>query len=432
MIKRLLTTCALLVLGFGASYYVWKSEPFHLGLDLSGGSHLVYEADTSTVTGDSGDAMEALRDVIERRVNIFGVSEPVVQVQGPGLISGSANQLIVDLPGVTDVDEAVRMIGETPLLEFKIESGIDFTNSIDEEGNITIDPDSLFTPTELTGRYLERAALEFDPTTREPYVSLQFDDEGARLFAEITRDNIGKTVAIYLDGELKSNPVVREAITGGEAVISGGFTPDEARELVKNLNYGALPVPITLISRQTIGATLGEDAIAAGVRAAIIGFIMVCAFLILWYRLPGLVAALALSIFVAIMLALFKLIPVTLTAAGIAGFIISMGIAVDANVLIFERLKEELRIGATIGDAMRVGFTRAWLSIRDSNFSGLIVAMILFWFGTSLIKGFALTLGIGILVSLFTAHTATRVFLSVLDFKESRAMRFLFSSGLGK
>lgn len=413
-----------------------KNHPFRLGLDLSGGSHLVYKADVSLVDpSEVGDSMEALRDVIERRVNLFGVSEPIVQVQGGSLISGGEEKLIVDLPGITDVDQAITMIGQTPLLEFKTEKSADAPQEITvgEDGELNLDLSDQFVSTPLTGRYLEKAILEFNPNTREPMVSLQFDEEGARLFAEITKANVGKMVAIYLDGSPISIPVVREEITAGQAVISGNFTPVEARQLVGRLNSGALPVPITLLSKQTIGATLGESAINSGVKAAVVGFLLVAIFLVLWYRLPGLLAVFSLSIFVVTMLALFKLLPVTLTAAGIAGFIISMGIAVDANVLIFERVKEELRAGRTVVDAVSAGFSRAWFSIRDSNISVLLGATILFWFGTSLIKGFALTLGMGVLVSLFSAIGISRVFLrAIILLPESKILRFLFSSGITK
>ena len=378
--------------------------------------------------------MNALRDVIERRINLFGISEPVVQVQHGGLISGGGEQLIVDLPGVTDVKQAIDMIGQTPLLEFKTEApkGAPQTATVDKNGKVLLDLNSQFVSTELTGRYLQKATLEFDVNTREPKVNLQFNDVGTKLFAQITKDNVGKMVAIYLDGAPISTPVVREEIPNGQAVISGSFTPTEAKQLVGRLNSGALPVPITLLSTQTIGAILGDNAVNAGVKAAIIGFLLVALFLILLYRLPGLIATLSLCIFIAIILALFKLLPVTLTAAGIAGFIISIGIAVDANVLIFERVKEELRSGRNIADAISAGFSRAWFSIRDSNISNFITAVILFWFGTSLIKGFALTLGMGVIVSMFSAITITRIFLSTLGFiGEGKVARFLFSSGIG-
>lgn len=454
MWKKIILALGILILGAGAAFFVFKSEPklnknfetqksffkkfpFRLGLDLSGGSHLIYKADVSAVpAGQVGDSMNALRDVIERRVNLFGVSEPVVQVQRSGLGSfflGREEQLIVDLPGVTDVKQAVDMIGLTPFLEFKIEAPKDAPQSatVDKDGKLNLDLNYQFVPTELTGRYLKRATLEFDTNTREPRVSLQFDDTGAKLFAEITKNNIGKTVAIYLDGAPISTPVVQEEIPNGQAVISGSFTPVEAKTLVGRLNSGALPVPIALLSTQIIGATLGDSAVRAGIKAAIIGFLLVALFLILFYRLPGLIATVSLCIFIVIILALFKLMPVTLTAAGIAGFIISIGIAVDANVLIFERVKEELRSGKSIADSISAGFSRAWFSIRDSNISSFITAVILFWFGTSLIKGFALTLGMGIIVSMFSAITVTRIFLSTLGFiGKGKIARFLFSSGI--
>jgi protein-export membrane protein SecD len=380
--------------------------------------------------------MDALRDVIERRINLFGVSEPVVQVEHGGLISGGVGeQLIVDLPGITDIKKAVEMIGQTPVLEFKIEApkGTPQKATVDKNGNATLDINSQFISTELTGRYLQKATLQFDPNTREPSVSLQFDATGTKLFDQITKDNINKMVAIYLDGAPVSTPVVREEIPNGQAIISGNFTPNEAKLLVGRLNSGALPVPITLLSTQTIGATLGASAVNAGVKAAIIGFILIAIFLILWYRLPGLIAVIALFFYTAILLAIFKLLPVTLTAAGIGGFIISLGMAVDANVLIFERMKEEIKKGHSIHDGIHDGFKRAWTSVRDSNTSSIITSIILFWLGTSLIKGFALTFGLGDLVSMFSAITVSRIFLFALGINKSNKLtRFLFGSGFSK
>lgn len=328
------------------------------------------------------------------------------------------------------------MIGQTPILEFKTESPkkSDTQNVVvGKDGKINLDIGSQFITTELTGRYLKRATLEFDQNTREPKVSLQFDETGTKLFAKITKENVGKTVAIFLDGAPVSIPTVNEEIPNGQAVISGNFTPNEAKLLVGRLNSGALPVPITLLSTQTIGATLGESAVNAGVKAAIIGFILVALFLILWYRLPGLIAVLALSLYTAILLAIFKLLPVTLTAAGIGGFIISLGMAVDANVLIFERMKEEIRKGHNIYDGIHAGFARAWPSVRDSNTSSIITSIILFWLGTPLIKGFALTFGLGVLVSMFSAITISRIFLYALGIEKSNAItKFLFGSGFSK
>ncbi|OHA59685.1 MAG: protein-export membrane protein SecD [Candidatus Vogelbacteria bacterium RIFOXYD1_FULL_46_19] len=447
----------LLVLGsLALSYFVYTSEqteaawsrPFRLGLDLSGGTHLVYRADVTEVpAGDIAESMAALKEVIERRINIFGVSEPIIQVESSGLGDGASNKLIVELPGVTDVEEALAVISKTPLLEFKVE-GVDeaalarsLAASVSADSNASttmISLASMYQDSGLTGKYLKRAQVIFPPPAAGtaptgPTVLVEFTPDGAELFATITRDNIGKTVGIFLDGELVSAPVVQEEITAGEAQITGNFTVDEAKTLVRDLNLGALPVPIELDSTQTIGPSLGADVLDAGLRAGLIGFIVLALFMILWYRLPGLVAVLSLTVYVVIMLAIFKLIPVTLTAAGIAGFILSIGIAVDANVLIFERLKEEMKRGRSIPEAVKEGFARAWLSIRDSNLSGILSAIVLFWFGTSLIKGFALVLLIGIIVSMFTAITVTRTLLLALGVKhKGRVSTFLFSNGFTK
>ncbi len=455
MIKTRITALIILIAGAFVGYFVFASEhsyvfhkpvpawiqshSFKLGLDLSGGTHLVYRADVSKIAAtEVKDSMSALRDVIERRVNTFGVSEPSVTIQEGGI--ADEERLIIDLPGVTDVEKAVEAIGQTPLLEFKTENPnpdavAPVEATVGPDGNIVLPPidpyANMYVSTPLTGSLLEHATVEFNPSTGEPIVGLQFNKEGSDLFEKITGENVGKTIAIFLDGSPISAPVVNEAISGGKAQISGSFTPEEAKTLVGRLNSGALPVPITLISTQTIGASLGETAVHAGIYAGVIGFLAIIIFLLIWYRLPGLFASVALIIYAAIMLALFKLIPVTLTAAGIAGFIISIGIAVDANVLIFERVKEELKNGRTVGDALHMGFARAWTSIRDSNTSTIITAIILFWFGTSLIKGFALVLGLGVLVSMFSAITISRIFLYSLNIRrENKFVRFLFSAGL--
>lgn len=399
------------------------AKQFKLGLDLKGGAHLVYKADTSNIkSAEIADAMSGLRDVIERRINMFGVAEPLVQVEQQGVLNSIENReqrLIVELPGVADVNQAIKMIGETPMLQFML------VGETNDKGDTT------FFPTELDGRYLKRAAVEFDPNTGDPYVGLEFNEDGGKLFAEITKNNVGKNLAIFLDGAPISSPVIREEISGGKAQISGRFTAQEVKTLVQRLNSGALPVPVTLISQQTVGPTLGEKVLNDGVRAGIYGFIIVAIFLVIWYRLPGLLAVIALSIYAVISLAIFKLIPVTITAAGIAGFILSVGMAVDANVLIFERMKEEKRSGKSIGASITEGFERAWLSIRDSNAASLLTCVILYWMGTSMVKGFALTLAIGILVSLFTAITVSRTFLMALGVKsENKIINFLFGSGI--
>lgn len=435
---------ALFVYGSEMSYDkpIAKSLPilqdhqFKLGLDLSGGTHLVYRADVSNIeSGKISEAMDALRDVIERRINIFGVSEPVVQVQSAGFANQGEERLIVDLPGITDSEQAIAMIGQTPSLDFRTENpdfSLDTNNAIlNADGVLEVNLNNQYKITELTGQFLDRAILEFDPNTGEPVVTLQFDKEGSDLFEKITSENIGKTVAIFLDGEPISNPVVREKITGGSAQISGNFTAQEAKLLVGRLNSGALPVPIELISTQTIGPSLGIKAVEAGVKSAMIGLLVIAIFLIIWYRLPGLIASIALAIYVSIMLAIFKIVPVTLTAAGIAGFIISLGIAVDANILIFERIKEELSNGESVANAIKNGFGRAWYSIRDSNISSMISALILYWFGTSLIKGFALTFLLGVLFSMVSAIIITKIFLYSLNITISNKFtRILFGSGI--
>jgi protein-export membrane protein SecD len=445
MIKKRIFAVLVLIVGFGLGWAVFRSEapnppqalskyPFRLGLDLSGGTHLLYSADVSKLSSSQiDDSMNALRDIIERRVNLFGVGEPIVQVQTGSFGSGGDQRLSVELPGVTDIASAIQMIGQTPFLEFRQQSDEPQQVVVGPDGTASIDPNGNFVATPLNGKYLKSSQLSFNPTTGEPIVNLNFNDEGAKLFEEITRANIGKTLAIYLDGAPISAPVVREAISGGQAQISGNFTPTEGRELVGRLNSGALPVPISLISTETIGATLGEQAVNSGVKAALIGFIVIAIFLLVWYRLPGLVATFALAIYVAITLTLYKLIPVTLSTAGIAGFIISIGMAVDANILIFERFKEERKLGHGVQDAISAGFSRAWLSIRDANTASIIIAIILFWFGSSLIKGFALTFGLGVVVSLISAIGITRVFLRALPTMEnSKIGRFLFSNGFVK
>ena len=283
---------------------------------------------------------------------------------------------------------------------------------------------------------MERAQLQFGQSQQtgipnEPLVLLYFNNDGADLFEEITRNNVGEVLAIFLDGAPISLPVIQQVIPGGTATISGNFEPEEARDLVRDLNFGALPLPIELISSGSIGPSLGADTLASGVFAGLIGFALVALFMIAWYRVPGLVAVVALLIYGAVVLALFKLMPVTLTAAGVAAFVLSVGMAVDANVLIFERMREELKAGKSLDEAVRDGFARAWPSIRDSNLSSLISAAVLFWFGTALIKGFALVFALGVLMSMFSAITVSRTLLLALafDWARSRA-KVLFGSGI--
>jgi len=501
------------------------SKPFHLGLDLQGGTHLIYEADLSQIPdNEQASSVEGVRDVIERRVNAFGVAEPIIQTTK----AGEGWRIIVELAGISDVNQAIEMIGETPLLEFKEpnpepttelteeqEQEIeDFNNQAKEEaekilfqtkeflavnfqdlarehsqdpgsadkgGDLDfaargmfvpefeevcfdelepgqvydglvetqfgyhvikkeeergegenyqarcrhilirtksaidfVDPENEWLYTGLTGTQLKRAQVTFDPNTQAAQVGLEFNSEGKDLFADITKRNVGRPVAIFLDGSPISVPTVQEAITDGRAVITGKFTFQEAKLLTQRLNAGALPVPIDLISQQTIGASLGNESVEKSLKAGLIGLLIICLFMILYYRLPGITAVLTLMFYGLIILSIFKLIPVTLTLAGIAGFILSLGMAVDANILIFERLKEELKKEKPLDIALTEGFKRAWPSIFDGNISTLITCLILMGFTTSLVKGFAVTLSIGILVSMFSAMVVTKIILKTL------------------
>ena len=421
-----------------AFFNYYGHTPFKLGLDLAGGTHLVYQADVSKVAaGDLSSSMDSLRNVIERRVNPYGVGEQLVQVENGNFLSSkeAEQKLIVDLPGVSDVNSAIDTIGQTPILEFKLltkadQDAISASTTMDDSAR-NLAAAEKFQDTGLTGKALQTAQLSFDPNTQQPVVSLVFTGEGSDLFASTTKANIGNILGIFLDGSPISLPVIREQITNGKAQISGNFDITTARKLVANLKYGALPVPIKLISTASIGASLGESALHGGMKAGVLAFIVIALFLILWYRLPGVVAVISLGVYTAIMLTLFKMVPVTLTAAGIAGFILSIGMAVDANILIFERMKEELRKGKPMWDAMHEGFSRAWPSIRDSNLSSLITGAILYFFGSSsVITGFALVFILGVLTSMFTAVTASRMFLyAISPSKGGKVARFLFSNG---
>jgi len=453
MIKRRFWAVILLLLSAMVGYFVYSTEiptskfKFKLGLDLNGGTELVYKANAknaSTTSAEIKNSMEVLRDVIERRINVFGVSEPVVRIERVGFTGGeNEQQLIVELPGVTDIESAIAMIGATPTLEFRLlskdaEALQKQLNASSTPAEIQAVSDKMFEYTGITGRLLQKSQLEFNQTTGDAMVALQFNSEGSDLFAKVTKENVGRILAIFLDGALKSNPRINEEISGGKAVISGSFSGSagikEAQKLVSNLNLGALPIPIELISTQSIGASLGSEAVAKSLNAGVWAFIVIALFLILFYRLPGLLAVIALIVYVALNLAIFKLIPVTLTAAGIAGFILSLGMAVDANILIFERMKEEMKRGRELGDAVQEGFKRAWLSIRDSNTSSMITAMILFFFSsTSVVKGFALVFFIGVLTSMFSAITASRtLLLAIKHDKAGRVLRFLFGGSFKK
>ena len=374
--------------------------PWRLGLDLIGGAHLIYEVDMSKVSsGDRDSLMSGLRDVIEKRVNLFGVSEPLIN----SAKEGDSYRLIVELAGVKDVSEAVKEIGTTPLLDFREVSEIETS-----EGKKQV-----YMPTALTGRYIKSASVTSDNITNQPSISVEFNDEGAKIFEELTQNNIGKPLGIFLDNSEISSPVVREKISGGRAQITGQFTWNEARQLVSRFNAGALPAPINLESQQLIGASLGNESLMKAIYAGIIGTIIIIVFMIIYYRFFGFFAAIALLLYTILTLAIFKTSSMTMTLSGIAGFILSIGMAVDANILIFERIKEEIKSGSSKLSAIEEGFKRAWPSIRDSNISTIITSVILYFFTSSFVKGFALSLGIGVIISMFSAIIITKTLLRV-------------------
>jgi len=425
--------------------------PFVLGLDLQGGTQLTYEANVQSIPeADRTSSLEGVRDVIERRVNSTGVSEPVIQVNRT--INGDY-RVIVELAGIKDANEAIKLIGETPLLEFKETTTAPIAITGTSTGAVNLE--QTWKNTELTGKNLKSATLKFNPNDGTPEVALKFDAEGSKMFESITDRNINKQVAIVLDGYTISAPTVSQKISGGEAVISGKFTVAEAKLLVQRLNTGALPVPINLIGQQTVEASLGQQSIDNSFKAGIVGFILVALFMILYYRFPGLIAVVCLGIYVMAVLAIFKVMPwwmtvvfltslfalfiyvfrelkifdgilsagmflivfiflgyyahasVTLTLAGITGFILSIGMAVDANILIFERMKEELRAGKPLDIAIDEGFKRAWPSIRDGNTTTILACFVLMSFGTGLVKGFGATLFLGVSISMLSSIVIT-------------------------
>ena len=378
--------------GFGATHRPWR-----LGLDLIGGSHLIYEVDLSQIPAtDQDSVLNGLRDVIEKRVNLFGVSEPQVVVAH----SGTKTNLIVELAGVKDISTAIQEIGKTPALDFR---------EVVRNGSSTPD----FIKTELTGRFVTGAQLSFDSTTGKPQVSISFNKEGAGIFEKLTERNVGKEIAIFLDEAPIEIPTVQQKITGGNAVITGRFTVQSANDLVQRFNAGALPAPIKLVNQQTVSPNLGADSLRKAIVAGVVGTLLVIIFMLLYYGFFGIFSGLALIIYILLNLAVFKAIPITLTLAGFAGFILSIGMAVDANVLIFERIREEKKRGLTNMAAVDEGFKRAWLSIRDSNTSTIITAAFLYFLTSSFVRGFALTLFIGVIISMFSAITTTRLFLKI-------------------
>jgi preprotein translocase subunit SecD len=375
-----------------------------LGLDLQGGTQLTLQADMSQIPDDQKDnAMKGVVNVIQRRVNAYGVAEAEIQTRG-------TDRLIVQLPGVKDIEEAKKLIGQTAKLEFKEQDAAgQFVPATGQLNGQTI---------ALTGAYLVPGHQQVTFASRAglPDVAFEFNSDGATLFGQITQRLVSKPLGIYLDGQQISAPTVQAVLTNNGIIT--GLSLDQARLLALQLNAGALPVPVSIEEERTVDATLGADSVHKSIVAGEIALVVVIAFMLMYYRLPGLAASSALIIYSLVTLAVFKLIPVTLTLAGIAGFILSVGMAVDANILIFERMKEELRSGKTIAAAIRAGEDRAWPSIRDSNTSTLITCAVLYFFGqqfgATIIMGFALVLAIGVMISLFSAIVITRLFLELL------------------
>lgn len=383
------------------------------GLDIQGGVQVVLKADMSKIAEiDRPTALESAREIILRRVDLFGINEPVVQTS----VNGNDYRILVELAGVSDSAQALRLVGQTAQLEFKLEnqgkmadpqatqSALYFFGSFDETG--------------LTGKQLKRTQVQFDPQTNEPVISMEFDEEGTKLFAQITKDHTGEVLAIFLDGFPVTTPRINDPILNGQAQLSGGFDLESAKQLNIQLSAGALPVPIEVLEQRSIGASLGQQSVNDSVRAGLVGILLVMLFMILYYGFKGFLASIALVVYAILTLAVYKIVGVTLTLPGIAGLLLSVGMAVDANILIFERMKEELRAGRGFAQAMELGFGRSWDSIKDANLATIMTSLVLinplnftFLNTSGLVKGFGVTLLIGVLISLFTGVVVTRTLL---------------------
>lgn len=400
-------------------YQLGKAIEFRQGLDLKGGVSITFKADVASLPSTERDkAMESVNSVIERRINLYGVSEPIIQTAKVG----SDHRVIVELPGVTNIEEAINLVGATAKMSFW-ERSVDVTAEEATSSAYPINADLLnigmLRQTNLSGSDLSSSAVVFDPNTGKPQVQLKFNSQGSKKFAEITKRNVGNPVAIVLDNIIIEAPTVNEAIITGDAVISGNFTQESAKALSTQLNAGALPVSLSVLEQHVVGPTLGVESLQKSLVAGVIGFITIVIFMIAIYGRLGIVASVALVIYAFLNLAVYKLSSltpygITLTLAGIAGFILSIGMAVDANILIFERIKEEIRNGKSKSTALELGFSHAWMSIRDSNVSTLITSVILYSFGTGIVRGFALILAIGVVISMFSAITVTRTILRLV------------------
>lgn len=377
------------------------------GLDLQGGSHLVYTVDMSQIAEkERTDALASLQKVIENRVNAFGVSEPVIYTGK----NGNEYRLTVELAGVKDTQAAMDLIGKTAKLDFR---------ELDSTGKG-------FQKTDLSGSELTRATVAFDQTTNEPYIAIEFNADGAKKFEAITSRNVGKPVGIFLDDELKSYPNVNQAIAGGKAQITSKFTYTEARNLAIQLDAGRLPMPISVAEQRTVEATLGQDSIHKSIVAGIIGILVVSVFMIVYYRLLGLFSTIGLALYLVFTIALFKLFAITLTMGGVAGLILSIGMSMETDVLVFERIREELRNGRGFAHAATLGFSRAWTSIRDSNAVSLIICGLLIWAGGS-VRGFAIVLALGIVVGLTTTFMGTKTLIDLIANRKFVGKHWLFN-----
>ncbi|MBI2028330.1 MAG: protein translocase subunit SecD [Candidatus Levybacteria bacterium] len=395
-----------------------KNLSFKKGLDLAGGTSLTYRGDMKDVEENQREkALDGARVVIERRINLFGVSEPIIQTA----VTNNDYRIIVELPGV-DIDQAKKIIGTTAELSFW-EQGASISAKIATQSAYPLGvPEVLGNnpkKTNLTGKDLKETSVTFDPNTGKPQVQLTFTDSGAKKFAEITERNVNKIVAIVLDNVVIEAPSVNQPILGGDAVISGSFDSESANALSTALNAGALPLPLIPLQQHAVDATLGNTSLSKSLIAGILGIVIIVVFMVFLYGRLGIAASIALILYALFVLSIFRLSSltpygITLTLSGIAGFILSIGMAVDANILIFERTKEELRLGRSKENAMSLGFSRAWTSIRDSNIATLITCFILYSFGNGMVKGFALVLAIGVLVSMFSAIVVTRTLLRVI------------------
>lgn len=394
MKNKLILFWIIMGLTLASMFIVWK-KPASLGLDLVGGSRLMLEAQTSdSVPKITSEIMDSLQYAIENRVNAMGVGETIVQRVG-------TKRLLIEIPNITDTAKAKEFIGQTAQLEFK-------RPIMGKNGQVE------WQSTGLTGKDLRKSLVSSTPNTGEWVVALEFNNEGAKKFSDLTKELTGKQMAIFFNGKLQSAPTVNEQISGGHAQISGNYEYAQAKEMVDLLNAGALPVGAEIIQEESVGPTLGADSINKSKIAGFIGITAVMVFMILYYRVMGLISCFALIIYALINFAIFKLVPVTLTLTGIAGFILSIGMAIDANILIFERTKEELKMGRSLFTAINSGFDRAFTSIFDSNVSTIMTCLILYYFGASMVKGFALTLIIGVCLSMFSAITVTKNFMHLI------------------